>query len=191
MNPAAGTQLTVVVVGAESTGKTTLARALAEVHAAPWVPEYARDYLTGRDPAYVQDDLVHIARGQWRREQAARAGAVGLLLVDTDWLVIRIWSQVKYGTVPAFIAAQMQAASGSADSARRCYLVPRPDIPWQFDPLRENPDDRAALHTLYLAALADLRLPYVEIHGTHTQRMRQGLAAIAAWQPAADAAPGS
>ena len=170
--------LTVVVAGAESTGKTTLAGALADAHATSWVPEYAREYLNGRT-TYGQQDLVHIARGQWRREQAARAATPGLLVVDTDWLVIRIWSQVKYATVPEVVNDHMRAAVAAG---QRGYLVPRPDIPWQFDPLRENPDDRVALHALYIAALDELGLPYVELHGTHTQRLRGALAAVTAWQ---------
>ena len=176
--------LTIVLVGAESTGKTTLARSLADHYGVPWVTEYARDYLATRGVRYVEQDLAHIARGQWRREQSLRRAVDGLLIVDTDWLVIRIWSEVKYGALPAMVSemsAEQLRAGANPSAARRFYLVPRPDIPWAPDPLRENPDDRAQLHARYIAVLDELHLPYAELSGTHMQRMAEARRAITAW----------
>lgn len=176
--------LTVVLVGAESTGKTTLARNLADHYGVPWVVEYARDYLAKRGTNYVEQDLAQIARGQWRREQRIRRASRGLVIVDTDWLVVRVWSQVKYGRLSTaldqIVAKQLQAGASQCD-AQRGYLVPTPDIPWAFDPLRENPDDRAQLHERYVDALNALQLPYATLSGTHTQRMADARRAISAW----------
>lgn len=170
-----------VVVGAESTGKTTLAMALADLYGAPLVEEFSREYLATIGTAYEQIDLVHIARGQWRREQSARVASRGLLLVDTDLLVIRIWSEVKYGVVPAFVRAQIQQLQ--RDHSLRCYVLTQPDIPWAADPLRENPDDRAELHIRYRQTLDDLSLPYIEVGGTHSARLQAVRAAIDTWRP--------
>ena len=171
--------LTVALVGAECTGKTTLALALADHFGVPWVSEYARAYLEPRGGAYEPEDLVHIARGQWRREQAALRASSGLVIVDTDALVIQIWSEVKYGTAPQVVVGQMRAAQLAAAAGERYYVVPYPDIPWEFDPLRESADSRTALHARYVAELKRQVLPFIEVHGPHTQRLTQALDGIA------------
>ena len=75
-------RLTIVLTGAESAGKTTLAEAIAERLCVPWVPEFARTYLHNRS-AYDRDDLLQIAAGQEAAETAAISGA-RIVVTDTD-----------------------------------------------------------------------------------------------------------
>jgi nicotinamide riboside kinase len=170
----AGTSgLTVVITGAECSGKTTLALDLARHLGVPWVAEYAREYLAGR-AGYAAADLVAIAAGQERAE----AGTPGPLIVaDTDLLVIRIWSEVRFGgRDPGLDAAisRMLAAS-----RRRFYLLTRPEMPWEPDPLRENPEDRDALHARHAELLEALGVPHTELAGSRSERLGHALAAIA------------
>lgn len=166
--------LTLVLTGAESSGKTTLATALAAHFGAPLVPEYARSYLEGRASAagdYSEADVLAIADGQRRAEATARAAHAGLLVADTDLLVILIWLRERYGRVPAWIDAELQPRDD------RAYVLAVPDMPWQPDPLREHPHARMRLHGLYREALEGRGLPFIEVAGGHAQR----LAAVVDW----------
>jgi nicotinamide riboside kinase len=170
-----GDGLTVVVTGAESSGKTTLARTLGERLGVPWVAEFAREFLTNR-PRYSAEDLLTIAEGQ-RTAELAAAARHPLIVVDTDLLVIRIWSEVRYGARDPRLDARI--AQMLVSRRRRLYLVTRPDMPWEPDPLREHPHERERLHALHLDLLAELELDHVEVAGPPEQRVVAARAAIA------------
>ena len=136
------------IVGPESCGKTTLALALAERFDAPWVEEYARAYLSGR-PGYDETDLEVIAKGQLALEQGALNDAPPVLVLDTDMLVIEIWWRERYARVPDWVEAAMRSQPS------RAYLLARPDLAWEPDPLREAQFDRERLFAVYRDALAE------------------------------------
>jgi NadR type nicotinamide-nucleotide adenylyltransferase len=167
--------LTVALVGAECSGKTTLARSLALGLGAPWVPEYARTYLTGRS-GYEMSDVLAIARGQRRAEQALSDTGHRLVIADTDLIVIKIWWTVRFGENNAWIDAALR--EDLAAPRRRLYLLPRPDFPWVGDPLRENPDDREALHARYRSLLDELRVTYRELTGSKQDRLAAAKSAV-------------
>jgi nicotinamide riboside kinase len=169
--------LTVALVGAECSGKTTLARALAARLGTPWVPEYARSFLAGR-AKYQKSDVLAIARGQRAAEQALRDTGHRLVIADTDLVVIKVWWAVRFGETNAWLDAALH--EDLTGPYRRLYLLPRPDFPWVGDPLRENPDDRAALHERYRALLDELGVAYRELTGSKQARLA---AAVAALQP--------
>jgi NadR type nicotinamide-nucleotide adenylyltransferase len=155
----------IVLTGPESSGKTTLAKRLAEGHNTLWVPEYAREYLENLGRPYEESDLLEIARGQVKAEAKALRKAEKLLFCDTGMLVLKVWSEVKYGGCHPFIQEQLQ--SGRYD----LFLLCAPDIPWEPDPLRENPDDRHLLYEIYKKELKNLSLPFVEIFGDVEERL--------------------
>jgi len=166
--------LTVVLTGAESAGKTTLAKALARHFDAPWVEEYARAYLEGR-PEYAAVDLLAIARGQAGAE--ARVEATNrLLFADTDLLVVKVWSEVRFGRCDPEIETCLEAVLSAARA--RLYLIPRPDIPWAADPLREHPHARMGIHARHLELLESLRLDYVELTGPPELRLTRAIESI-------------
>lgn len=154
------------LTGSESTGKTTLARALAEQYGAPLVDEAARTCLAGKT-GYGRDDVLAIAREQLRLEQAALAQNPPLLICDTDLLVIRIWWEVKFGPLPGWLDAQV------ARLAPRFYLLTAPDFPWQPDPLRESGGDRTDLHRRYRQELEAGRHPFIELGGETDRRLAE------------------
>lgn len=181
------TPLIVCLTGAECSGKTSLAEALAQHYQAPLATEAARAYLNARQGAYGPQDLLAIARQQARHERAALERALGraalaadsgqppLVLCDTDLLVIRIWWEVKYGVLPQELRRLM------AERSPRAYLLAKPDIPWAPDPLRESGGDRAALHRLHQAALAGSGCPYVELGGDPPSRLAAAQSHIDRW----------
>ncbi len=162
----------IAVVGPECSGKTTLCAALAKHYHEMWVGEHARHYLTHLGRRYEEHDLVKIARGQCGLEDDAIRGVTRLQFCDTDMITIRIWSEEVFGhCAPELIAL----------SEHRHYdhwLLCRPDIPWEADPLRENPHDRDRLFEVYEVVLKKLGKPYTIIEGEHDDRLRKSIATI-------------
>ena len=150
----------VAIVGPESCGKTTLAEAMASHFRAMVVPEFSRAFLEKRGSEYSEKDLLSIAQGQIASEELAARDLPALLICDTDLITVRIWSEEKYGRCHPWILQH---------SERRHYdlwLLCKPDLPWEPDPLRENPDDRDRLFERYEELLEQLGKPYAVISGT-------------------------
>ena len=165
----------VVVTGAECSGKSTLCEDLAEHYGVLWVPEMARQYLDGLERSYDESDLLKIAELQLRTEdeRAAESPAgVQLLVCDTDLITIRIWGEEKYGCSDPWIVQQTKSRPYDL------WILCRPDIPWVYDPQRENPHDRDRLFVVYEKMLKKLKKPYVIIEGGREERLRQAVAAI-------------
>ncbi len=167
----------VAVVGPECSGKTTLAMQLASSLGAPWLPEFARSYLDGRAD-YTEADLERIARGQLAGELALVEDNYPIVVLDTDLIVIHVWWQEKYGHVPAWVAGQLRC------QAAREYLLAKPDLPWQPDPLRESPTDRDRLFGVYQATLDAYGYPFSVIAGEGDARYRLAEACVRRQRPA-------
>jgi len=160
-----------VMTGPESSGKTTLAGLVAEYWGTPLVPEMARDYLKGKD-SYQQHELLEIAKQQHKQERMALSRFPEKIVCDTDLLVIMIWSEVKYGHCDPWIYSTFENCIKQPTSTRYYYLCD-PDIPWQADPLRENPKNRDELFRLYLQKLDNYALDYSVIKGKPQERLQQ------------------
>ena len=144
----------IIVTGPESCGKTTLSQALSNHFRIPFLKEYAREYLQelGRD--YSQEDLITIAKKQLEFEQ-------DIQLLDTDLITLKIWSKYKYGSCDKWILEQIETQK----SEKRFYLLCSPDIPWQADKQRENPNNREELFEIYKQELDDLEYNYFIVKG--------------------------
>lgn len=140
------------------------------------MPEVAREYLDGRTN-YSASDVLEIARLQVAAEAAARAEGHGLLVCDTDLLVIRVWWEEKIGELPEELL-ELQTLAVS-----RAYLLARPDLPWAPDPLRENPMDRPRLYGRYVSLLDRSPHPYAIVEGEGERRLENALAAVRALFP--------
>lgn len=164
----------IVITGPESSGKTTLSRALAQHFASPWIPEYAREFLAQLDRPYVEEDLLTIARGQVALEDQAAPEADPLLFCDTGLEVIRLWSLVKYGRVDPGIEQLLLERDYTA------YLLCAPDFAWEPDLLRETPDPekRWQLFRLYEKELQHSGVPWRVISGREAKRLPAAIAAV-------------
>ena len=112
--------LRVVVTGSECTGKTTLARALAERFGAPWVPEFCRGWQDAKGRPLEAEDVEPIARGQVAEADAAEAAARDVVVLDTDLLSTAVYARHYYGSCPAWIekAARTRLAAFSSVTVR-------------------------------------------------------------------------
>lgn len=164
--------LKIAITGPESSGKTTLARQLATFLGAPCVPEYARIYLNLLQRPYRAEDLHRIAQGQKAWEDVLACLQPAFLVCDTDALVLKIWAEYKYGVCPAYIQQWWEARP------YHLHLLCKPDIPWQYDPLREHPHQREALYSLYLETLQQERAPYAIVQGAEMERLEAAVRSI-------------
>ncbi|GAB5554759.1 MAG: hypothetical protein Sapg2KO_43500 [Saprospiraceae bacterium] len=163
----------IVVTGPESSGKTTLAKQLAEKLSAPWVPEYARDYLEKLNRPYQANDILNIGAAQMAQHSASYQQNPSYLICDTSFLVLKIWNEVKFLNKQEWL--EVQFLQDPVD----LYLLCAPDIPWTYDPLRENPDDRQVLFDLYQQALQNSQKNYLIIKGTDPQlRLEEAAQAV-------------
>ncbi|HND87107.1 MAG TPA: ATP-binding protein [Saprospiraceae bacterium] len=168
-----------VITGPESSGKSTLAAALARALRTGWVPEFARPFLQHLGRPYRHADLLAIAAGQaawedWYSERIAAQTdqcSTPHVICDTDWTVIRIWDRYGFEQEPPLTLPR----SATPPTA---YLLCSPDIPWQPDPLREHPQEREKLFDLYERLLRDTGLPYAVLSGDEEKRLVAALSFI-------------
>ena len=164
----------ILILGPESTGKSTLAEKLAKHFAEPWVPEVAREYLEKLDRPYAYDDLLQIGKQQMRTEDELAMQAQNYLFCDTDLRVIQVWSQHRYGKVDPWVLEEL---------ARRTYgliLLCAPDLPWQADPLREHPEleMRQQFFEIYQQLSQASGIPWILISGDTAQRLSTAIQAV-------------
>jgi len=161
----------IAITGPESTGKTVLCRQLAAYFHEPWVPEYSREYLNSLSGKreYGYDDILAIARGQYNRETAMLQQANEMLFCDTDFMVTHIWGLVKYGKSHEWI--RRMAKEKPYDYTLLCDI----DLPWEYDPLRENPGDRSPLFHIYVEQLTLYKIPFSIVSGTGEERLRNAV----------------
>lgn len=164
----------IVVIGPESTGKSTLSAQLAAHYQTLWVPEFARDYLMQLNRPYEQEDLLRMAEGQLITEDAAATNANQFLICDTDLHVIKVWSEAKYGDCDPRILELI--ASRKYD----LYLLTYIDIAWEDDPLREHPkpEEREYFYQVYRDIVMNSGLPWADIRGGYEERLQIAIEAV-------------
>jgi NadR type nicotinamide-nucleotide adenylyltransferase len=165
----------IAVYGPESTGKSELAAKLARHFAAPLVTEYARERWEAQGVLGLED-MLPIAREQWRREDEAAARAERLVICDTEALTTMLWSDLLYGTSPD------ELRRGAEQRCRNyaLYLLLDVDVPFATDPQRCFPDpaDREKCMRIWQGALERRGLPHVLIRGDWTAREQEAIAAV-------------
>ncbi len=162
----------IVLTGPESTGKTTLAKQLSKRFDASMVPEFARYFINNLDRDYVESDLLEIAKGQLDYEQHQSLITNEILICDTDLLTIKIWSEYKFGRCDPQILQWIDSQQYDH------YLLCGIDITWEFDPQRENPEERLELYEIYKKELVLYKKPFTEIVGNEGQRLQKSVELI-------------
>ena len=158
----------VAILGAESTGKSTLAAALALRYGTVWVPEYLREFVETEARVPFEQDQYRIAQIQMEREHAAEAGASRFLFCDTTPFMTAIYSGVYWGRVDP----QLAALDRLYDYA--VTLVAAPDGPWVPDGLqRDSAAVRHAVHQAVIDKLERRSIAYTLVTGSLEERMPQ------------------
>ncbi len=163
-----------VVIGPESTGKSTLCLKLAEHFQTLWVPEYARQYLEEHGKDYTYEDLLTIAKGQVALEEEGMDKAGGIhreIFIDTDMYVMKVWCEYVFGRCHTYILNTI------AERHYDGYLLCNVDLPWVKDDLREYPDEkiRRALFRYYREILTGQSTPWAEIGGGYDERLEKAI----------------
>ena len=162
----------IAITGPESTGKSELAKQLAEHYNTVWVPEYARDYLKNTGGKYKKEDILKIAQGQLKLENEMAAKANEYLFCDTDLFVTKVWSEYKFGTCDGWILEKILTHQYDL------HLLMDIDLEWKEDPLRENPDERQKLFDIYLEELTRYKYPFFIINGKGRERTEAAIQVI-------------
>ena len=161
--------LRIAITGPESSGKTTLAKALSEHYNISFVPEFARTYLEKTEGKYEQLDLDKIAQGQLKSLISAEDSIV---ISDTDFSVLEIWSQYKYKNTSELINKLVQK------DLFDLHILCSPDIPWEADLLRENPNSRDLLFELYSKSLNSNNKNFIVVNGSAKNRLEKSIQAV-------------
>lgn len=160
----------IAITGPESSGKTALTIALGNELNRPIFLEFAREYLENLDRPYNQEDLELICDGHLQQFIDSNAE---IQLVDTDFIVLKIWSEVKFGSVSSNIQAAVDA------NYFDLHILCTPDIPWEFDPQREHPEQREELFELYIKELNQSKKHFITVSGSMENRIKKSCEAIA------------
>jgi NadR type nicotinamide-nucleotide adenylyltransferase len=164
----------VLLLGAESTGKTTLARDLAAAYDTVWNPEYGRPYTElGRDPEapWTSEEFTHIARLQCWYEDVLAGCARRVLFCDTDAFTTALFHEVYLGA----------PTSAFDDLVARTYdltLVCGLDVPFAHDGIREFEEEREAMHARYVAHASAAAWPWLLVEGSRAERLAVACAAV-------------
>lgn len=162
----------ICVLGAESTGTTTLARAIAKHYQTFWVPEYGRMYseaMLSADPdiAWEDSDFTIIAREQQRLEDLLAGKSSGLLICDTNAFATRIWRRRYLGSYGGNLDEYI-------NKPYSLYIVTSPDIPFEQDGTRDgNEHIRQEMHNWFIEELEKAGLPFVIARGQHSKRLKK------------------
>lgn len=176
----------IVIIGPESTGKSTLCGQLAQHYNTLWCPEFAREYLLTNGTNYSYDDLLSIAKGQLAIEDEFSgmmnsasgshrdAAHHSSLFIDTDIYVIKVWCEFVFGKCHRFVLDQI------IERKYDLYLLCNTDLPWVKDELREYPDlvRRQKLYHIYKDIMINQSVPWADISGEYEERFAKAVIAV-------------
>lgn len=172
----------IVIIGPESTGKSTLCTKLADHYNTSWVKEYAREYLINNGTNYTFDNLLEVAAGQLKNEDAGiqqlsvhqNKPSNDLLFIDTDMYVMKVWCEFVFEKCHHWILNQI------VERKYDLYLLCNIDAPWVKDELREYPDvvTRKKLYHHYKDIMINQKVPWIDIRGNYEERLQKAIVAV-------------
>lgn len=164
----------IAVVGPESTGKSTIAQAIARHFNTVCVPEFARAYCKNLHNEYTLQDEVNMYYGQIALEDTLIPLANDVLICDTTILTVKIWCDHLFGDTPKEVKNEIQQRPYDL------YLLMDIDLPWEEDPLRDFPEQREHFMEVWKQELDRLQAPYTIISGLGNARFENAVKAAKA-----------
>ncbi len=170
------TIIKIALFGPESTGKTTLAKQLADYYETEWVPEFARDYLQEKweenQHICVADDMMPIAYGQTALENEKLATANKYLFCDTNLMVTKVFSEMYYGFCDPLL--NEAALKHEYD----LFFLTDIDVPWEKDDIRDTPEGRETVFSVFKQTLIDTKKPFIILSGDKETRLAKAISII-------------
>ena len=164
----------IAITGPESTGKSTLSEKLAHHYNTNFVPEYSRSYLENFVGKYTENDVVEIAKGQHNLILEEEKKSSKILIADTEIVVCKIWVEYVFKHSNKVIDEILKQQDFDL------YLLCDIDLPWVYDPLRENPDidERKELFEIYRNTLEQMKVPFEIVSGDNDERVNNAIKII-------------
>lgn len=160
----------IAILGAESTGKTTLCQQLAKHYHTLFVPEFARDYFDIHDiNSYTIEDLDIIAKKQIELENTYLSQANTILICDTTLITIKIWSLHKFNTVSDFISNSITLMNYDL------YLISNNDVPWIEDNQRKDKNIREHIFEMNQSELQKINANYEILKGINQSKLNNAI----------------
>ncbi len=180
----------VVIIGPESTGKSTLCEQLATHYNTIWIKEYAREYLLKNGTDYSFENLLDIAKGQVENEELRIRNWEAAnhkppttnykpVFIDTDMYVMKVWSEFVFDKCHHWILNRI------VERKYDLYLLCNIDLPWIKDDLREYPDlvNRQKLYHYYKDIMVNQHVPWVDISGSYEERLQKAISGLSFYLP--------
>lgn len=162
----------IVISGAESSGKSTLTKQLAEHYDMPYIAEIQREYVENLGREYTFQDVEKIAHLQIETEKKLVALNPEMLFIDVDLINTKYWFSDVYNQVPEWIEKEIESNKPSLHLL--CYY----DLPWVYDPVRENGHRREYFYNLYKSEIERLGIPFGIVTGTGEERLQNAIKII-------------
>ncbi|MFV5694561.1 DUF4301 family protein [Flavobacterium sp. LB3P122] len=166
----------IALFGPESTGKTTLAKQLAEYYNTEWVPEFARDYLQEKwnknQLICDVDDMLPIAYGQTQLENKSLLIANKYLFCDTNLMVTKVFSEVYYNYCDPLLG------EAALEHEYDLFFLTDIDFPWEKDDLRDSPEKRESVFAVFKQSLIDNKKPFITLSGDKNLRLNKAISII-------------
>ena len=164
----------IAITGPESTGKSTLSEKLAHHYNTNFVPEYSRTYFENFEGQYTENDVVEIAKGQHNLIIEEEKKSSKILIADTEIVVCKIWVEYVFKHSNKVIDEILKQQDFDL------YLLCDIDLPWTYDPLRENPniEERKELFEIYRNTLEQMKVPFEIVSGDDEVRVNNAIKVI-------------
>ena len=162
----------IAIVGPESTGKSTISARLAHHYHTIWVPEYARAYCQKLTSPCTWQDEINMFKGQLALEKSLQTKANAILICDTTFITVKIWSAYMFGKSPEEVLIELPKHPYDF------YLLMDIDLPWEDDPLRDFPNERDYFMQVWHKELQALQASYTVISGENEIRFNNAVEAI-------------
>lgn len=163
-------QIRIAVTGPESTGKSTLSQQLAEEFNGRFIPEFAREYIRKLSHHYTFEDVEAIAKAQVEQYRLTKSSSDNLFFFDTWLIITKVWFLWSFQKMPEWLDQEIRSCKMDL------FLLCRPDLPWEADPVRENGgENRLKLFELYIGELKHYGFNFVEIGGVGEERLSNAI----------------